>query len=105
MKQFDARMRDGTITAIKYHPLVYTRGSEIYSLALHKVGRNWQISDPASGGKILTVTALYKGCPVASGSLTIPQARACALADLDMLVDRIGLDRFATTLRGAPCLI
>jgi hypothetical protein len=36
--------------------------------------------------------------PVSSADLTIPQARQCALADIDALVDRVGLEKFETVI-------
>ena len=82
----------------KYDPLIYTRQTSVWRLALHKSARQWIVSDPASGAKICAVTALYKGLPVASRDLTLKQARLHALADLDALVDRVGFDRFAAVL-------
>ena len=90
--------RDGLPAPTKYNPLIYTRLSGVWRFALHKSARHWIVSDPASGAKICTVTATYKGVPVASGGLPLKQARLAALADLDALVDRVGFDRFAAVL-------
>ena len=84
--------------ATPYDPLIFTRLSSAWRLALHKSARQWIVSDPASGAKICTVSATYKGLPVASGDLPLKQARLAALADLDALVDRVGFDRFAAVL-------
>ena len=106
MPSFHYRLRDGSRSSdpIKYHALIYTRGSAMHSLALHRVllattGKPdrtgpWVVSDPVSGCLIVRVTASYKGMPVSSESLTIAQARSFALIDLDSLVDRIGLAEF-----------
>lgn len=90
--------RDADPLPTAYDPLIYSRQSSAWRLALHKSGRNWTISDPASGAKICTVSATYKGLPVASADLPLRQARLAALSDLDALVDRVGFDRFAQVL-------
>lgn len=93
---------DKTLT-IKYDRLLYTRGHRAHMLALHrehaKVPRKeWIVSDPISGCRILRVNASYKGMPISSADLTLKQARMLALADLDALVDRVGLDKFERVL-------
>lgn len=88
------KLRDGTEKTIKVSTLIYTRMSSVYKLALHKSGRNWIVSEFKFGAKVCTVTAHYKGMPVASGSMPLSQARACALVELNCLVDRIGFDMF-----------
>lgn len=108
MKAFHYRLKNGerSADAIKYHAIVYMRGSNAYRLALHRDivstiperKRRWVISDPVSGALVLRVTATYKGMPVSSESLTIAQAREFAIADLDRLVDRVGLDRFESVM-------
>lgn len=100
MPSFNYRLRDGSRSSdpIKYHALIYTRGSAMHRLALHReIGikkGQWVVSDPVSGCLIVRVKASYKGMPVSSESLTIAQARSFALVDLDSLVDRIGLAEF-----------
>ena len=103
MKTFHYRLRDGARSSdpVKYHPVIYMRGSNAHALALHRdIGsapersRRWVVSDPVSGCLICRVNATYKGMPVSSASLTIAQARSFALIDLDSLVDRIGLAEF-----------
>lgn len=84
--------------AVTYEPLIYSRLSSVWRFALHKSGRVWIVSDPISGGKLCEVTAFYKGCPVASGDLSLKNARLAALADIDALVDRVGFDRFAAVI-------
>lgn len=90
--------RDGLPAPTPYNPLIYSRLSSVWRFALHKSGRHWIVSHPESGAKILTVTAHYKGMPVASGTLSLKDARLAALIDIDTLVDRIGFDRFAAVL-------
>lgn len=101
---FILRQRDGETRFVSYTPIVYTRGHEAWRLALHREGdkrSNWTVSDPVSGYRVCRVVATYKGVPVASGTLTLRQAQACALADLDALVDRVGLERFSAVLNAA----
>lgn len=91
---------------VEYYPLVFLRGTETWRLALHRepvlAGKgDWTISDPVSGYRVARVTAMHKGVPVSSRHLTITQARAAALVDLDLTVDRIGLDRFSRVLNQA----
>lgn len=88
---------------IPYYPIIFVRGSDAWRLALHRepvlAGKgNWIVSDPISGYRVCRVSATYKGMPVASRDLTVPQARAAALADLDTTVDRVGLERFTRVL-------
>lgn len=95
---FLMRCRDAAPIATPYDALIYSRQSSVWRFALHKVGRAWVISDPVSGGRICEVSAFYKGCPVASGDLSLKNARLAALVDLDSLVDRVGFERFSHVL-------
>lgn len=85
---------------VKYDPIIYTRLSSMVKLALHREHirsdkrRDWVVSDPVSGYRILRVTALHRGCPVRSYDLPLRLARQFALADLDALVDRVGPELF-----------
>ena len=83
---------------VKYDRLLYTRGHRAHIFALHREHvagrREWIVSDPVSGYRLLRVNAHYKGMPVSSADLTIAHARQCALADIDALVDRVGLAKF-----------
>ena len=103
---FNMAVRKGETLATTYTPIIYTRGHEAWRLALHRepvlAGKgDWLISDPVSGYRVARVTATHKGVPVSSRHLTVTQARAAALVDLDITVDRIGLDRFARVLNQA----
>lgn len=94
---------NGVREPVEYYPIVYLAGSDTWRLALHRepvaAGKgDWIISDPVSGYRVARVTAAHKGMPVASRHLTITQARAAALMDLDSTVTRIGLPRFARVL-------
>lgn len=104
LKEFHIATAKGPGPAIKYHPLIYTRMTGIYSLALHRVAgprSAWKVSDPVSGYGMRTLTATHKGVPVSSASLTLKQAREIALAELDAMVDRLGFDRFDATIQAA----
>lgn len=104
MKEFRIATKNGPGPAIKYHPLVYTRMSSVYALALHRVAgprSDWKVSDPVSGYGMCTLTATHKGVTVSSSSFTLKQARELALAELDALVDRIGFGRFDATIQAA----
>lgn len=103
---FDLVRAGGIREPVQYYPLIFLRGSESWRLALHRepvlAGKgDWIVSDPVSGYRVARVTASYKGVPVSSRDLTVTQARAAALADLDLTVDRIGLDRFSAVLGAA----
>jgi hypothetical protein len=92
--------------AVQYYPIVFLRGSRSWRLALHRepvlAGKGeWTVSDPVSGYRVCRVTASFKGVPVSSRDLPVIHARAAALVDLDLAVDRIGLDRFAAILDAA----
>jgi hypothetical protein len=87
---------------VKYDRLIYTRGTGAHIFALHRdAQRDWIVSDPVSGYAVLRIRSTYKGLPVASRSLNLSEARQCALADLDDLVDRIGIDKFESVLDAA----
>ena len=91
---------------VEYYPLVFLRGTETWRLALHRepvlAGKgDWVVSDPVSGYRVARVTAMKPARLYASRHLTITQARAAALVDLDLTVDRIGLDRFSRVLNQA----
>lgn len=103
---FNMILLGGETQAVQYYPIVFLRGSRSWRLALHRepvlAGTgDWIVSDPVSGYRICRVTASYKNVPVSSKNLTVTHARGAALADLDLTVDRIGLDRFAAILDAA----
>lgn len=101
---FDMRIKGSDKTVpIKYDRLLYTRGHRAHIFALHRehsktTRKEWIVSDPVSGYRLLRVNAHYKGMPVSSADLTLAQARQCALADIDALVDRVGLDQFEAVI-------
>jgi len=91
---------------VKYDRLLYTRGHRAHIFALHReptpgvpaTRREWIVSDPVSGYRLLRIDASYKGMPISSRSLTLAEARQCALADIDALVDRVGLAKFEAVI-------
>lgn len=97
---------NGVREPVQYYPIVYLAGSDTWRLALHRepvlAGKgDWIVSDPVSGYRVCWVLATYKGMTVSSRDLTVSQARAAALVDLDATVTRIGLTRFARVLAEA----
>ncbi len=103
---FEMRRAGGIKEPVQYYPLVFVRGSDAWRLALHRepvlAGKGqWVVSDPVSGCRVCWVTATYKGMPVSSRDLTMSQARAAALVDLDMTVNKVGFERFARVLNTA----
>jgi len=94
----------GKIIPTKYERLLYTRGHRAHIFALHREHhagikrKEWIVSDPVSGYRLLRVNATYKGMPISSADLTLAQARMHALADIDALVDRVGLEKFEAVI-------
>ena len=91
-------LRNSPAVPTPYTPLMFTRGTTTHRLALLKRHGTWQVCHPGSGALVLRITASFKGMPVSSAGLTLAQARACALVDLDSLVDRVGLGHFERVL-------
>lgn len=84
---------------IPYHPLQVTAGAEAYKLALHTDFRGaWIISDPISGGKVLDVPGCYKGVRVSSAGYTYRQIHPGAQVELDLLIQRVGAEKFNQVL-------
>jgi hypothetical protein len=81
-----------------YTPIMFTRGTQTHRLALVKRAGTWQVCDIGSGALVLRVKSDWKGIPVESLGLTLAQARACALDNLDTLVDRVGLPKFESVM-------
>jgi hypothetical protein len=95
---FMLALRNNPSVETPYTPLMFTRGTMTHRLALVKRFGQWQVCDIGSGALVLRITASFKGMPVSSAGLTLAQARACALVDLDTLVDRVGLEHFERVL-------
>jgi hypothetical protein len=90
---------------VPYTALIFTAGTVTHKLALHLEDtllpdryRQWQVSHPGIGAKVCRVTASYKGVPVSSAGLTVTQARAAAVAELEALCGRIGSDKFNSVI-------
>ena len=98
MKKFTLSLKNGKTEQANYTPLIYIRGTGIHHLALHKVLGIWKISQVETGYLIANVQATYKGCPVNSKGFKLGQARSLALATLDNLVDRVGIEQFEKVL-------
>lgn len=113
---FKMVLKDNKTQDVQYYPIVFLHGSDAWGLALHRdpvlAGKGeWIVSDPISGYRVTRVTASFKGMPVSSRDLTLAQARAAALIDLDAVVSRVGSDRFREVLgkaqatKPAECLL
>ena len=90
---------------VPYTALIFTAGVVTHKLALHREEtllplkyREWHVSHPGIGAKVCRVTTSYKGVPVSSAGLTVTQARAAAVAELEALCGRIGSDKFNTVI-------
>lgn len=88
---------------IKYDRLLYTRGHRAHIFALHRehsktTRKEWIVSDPVSGYRLLRVSARYRGMPISSAHLTVAQARMVAMANIDALVDRVGIKEFEAVI-------
>lgn len=93
------------IGTVDYTPLIYTAGTVTHRLALHhETGelpvsyKQWAVSHPTIGAKILNVTGSYKGMPCSSARLGVREARMHAIACLDAMLERIGSDKFNATI-------
>ena len=94
--------------SIEYRPLIYKCGAVSHRFALHldfdrtntmpETFLDWVISDPISGKKVRTVTANHKGLVCASRGMTPGASRDAAIATLDFLVSKIGVDKFNATI-------
>ena len=96
MPSITLRRKDGTeIETVKSHIVVVTAGTVTHALHLHRLtDGQWAVSDPASGGRLLYVMGNFKGIPCSSRGLTLKEAKACAFAQVEALIERIGSDRF-----------
>lgn len=97
---FQLRRRDGVAEEMPYTPLIVTSGTVTHKLALHRdpIG-NWVVSHPESGAAIIRqIVGWYKGCPVSTKAFSLQEARQLAMADVEELIQRIGVERFNTVL-------
>jgi hypothetical protein len=96
---FKMALRGGQFKEVAYSPLMFTAGSVTYKLALAKnEAGDWVVSDPKSGGKVVTVDGVYKGVPCSSRGFPITLARQFAMASLEVLLNRIGSEKFNAVL-------
>jgi hypothetical protein len=91
-------LRNSDPVPTPYTPLMFTRGTQTHKLALVKRFEQWQVCDIGTGALVLRVKSDWKGMPVSSAGLTLAQARASALDNLDTLVDRVGIEKFESVL-------
>ena len=99
----DASFAD--IERVEFTPLIYIVGTEVYRFALHLECGNlpdsmkqWRVSHPTIGATVCRVTGSYKGMPCSSAGMGPRNARQHAIASLDALIERIGSDRFNSTI-------
>ena len=93
---------------VPYTPFIYEAGTEVHRFALHKslsnlpeAHKQWEISEPVTGMHVRTVVGSFKGVPVSSRGMTTVRARQAARATLDEFLERVGSDKFNTTIAQA----
>jgi hypothetical protein len=93
---FQMALTEGRFVEAQYTPVIFIVDTTTHRLALHRgdVSKEWYVSDPVSGGKIVSLRGVYKGVPCSSKSLTQREAHQIAVAELEVLVSRIGGKRF-----------
>ena len=109
MKTFIMRDRNGQRfgAPVAYTPIIFTAGTTTHRLALHREAsaapvsyREWVVSHPVIGAKVCRITVFYKGMPCSSKGLNSKEARTAALAELEAMCERIGSEKFNTTING-----
>lgn len=96
---FKMALRGGEFKSVAYSPLMFTAGSETHKLALAKNDAgDWVVSDPKTGGKVVTVDGVYKGVPCSSRGFPLKLAREFAVASLEVLLNRVGSEKFNAVL-------
>jgi hypothetical protein len=85
---------------VEYSPLMVIAGSTVHRLALHKSSNGvWMVADPKSGCVIISaIQGQYRGIRVTSKGMTLKEVRQLALADVELLIGRIGSERFNSVL-------
>ncbi len=91
---------DVRVEEVKYTPLIVIAGSVVHKLALHKSSNGvWMVADPKSGAVVIkAVQGQFAGLRLSHSSMTLRDIRPLALADVEALIERIGSERFNTTL-------
>ena len=97
---FSAALRNGTQVETPYTPLIVTAGSTNRTLALHKRPDGiWSVSDPKSGAAVVgRLTMSYKGVPCSTRGATLRQAQVAAHEAVELLLQRLGAERFNAVL-------
>jgi hypothetical protein len=93
---------------IEFTPLIYIVGTQTHRFALHREinrlpepYREWTVSEPQLGMNLTRVHGQHMGMPVSSKGFTLKDARNAAMHSLDMLVERIGSDKFNARIASA----
>jgi hypothetical protein len=104
MPTITTRKQDGSVIAtVKSHIIITHAGTQTYALHLHNDPVwGWRLSDPRSGGCVLHVAGQYKGIRTTTKGYTLKEIKALAFAQVEALIERIGSDRFNSTLAKAP---
>jgi hypothetical protein len=88
------------VEEVGYSPLMVVAGSTTHRLALHKSSTGiWMVADPKSGAVIIrAVQGQFAGLRLDRSTMTLKEVRQLALADVELLISRIGSERFNATL-------
>lgn len=88
---------------VEYRPVIVPVGGIKHRLALHMnwMHGEWLVSDPVSGARVLCVQATHKGIPVSSRGIGPQRARAMAIAQVMLLAERVGAEKFNAKLAAA----
>ena len=93
---------------VQYTPVLFIAGTVTHRLALHREAgtapasyREWVVSHPVIGAKVCRLAGSHKGMPCSSKGLNSKQARAAAMEQLNALCERIGSEKFNTTIAAA----
>ena len=103
MPSITLKKSDGAvIETVKSHLVEITAGTVTRCLHLHKGPQgHWVVSDPRTGGMVLVVRGMYKGCPVSTKGFSLKEVRGMAHAQVEGLIEAVGSDRFNAVLEGA----
>ena len=99
MKTLTIRGHDGkALQEVPYHGIYIKVGEQPVKLGLcHYLG-SWQVADPVSGAKVMTVYGLCRGISCGSGSYGPRQATALARGQLEALINQVGEEKFLAVL-------
>lgn len=98
-RTFTAKLQGGREIEIPYTPLIVIAGTEVHKLALHQdlLGA-WYVSHPSIGYQICPVHGIYKGIRVSSRGISKKEIKQLALADVELVIQRLGSDKFNATI-------